>query len=394
MSLQFSMPKLRAGIAALVGLGLVAGGLGSGTAYIFLLLLASEAIFPLASVATVAGLSALGLGLGLFLTWHGLQAWRRDADTSFRPPPVVGLALVFVVAVAAGQGVLSSGFAARLLFPPLHVLAGALPALTVLAFVGRRLGQAARRREIIGLVACGILLGGTGSIVVVGLAGLALVFFLSILVAMTPGGLETLQSLALNLQDPAWWENPENILSLVFTPAGLAGILLLVVVVGPLVEELLKPVGVLLIPRRPGRAEAFLWGLAGASGFALTEGMFNSAVDLNAWLPVVLMRVGASLVHCLTGGLVGLGWYSLRTARRPWRAGGLYLLAVILHGVWNMVTLGLGGVAFGGALLGEATVNLGIALLLGALGLLIVACAVALVGLVRWLQADLPERKT
>ncbi len=388
MSLSPSV-KLRAGIAIVGGVGLAAVGLGSGAAYLFLALVVSEATFPLANVTTVASLAALGLGLGLPLAWYGLQAWQRKADGPFHPPRAMGMTIIFAGAVMIGQWVLSSDLAPRLLFPPLHVLAGALPAVIILVFVGRRLGQVVWRREIVGLMACSILIGGLGSIVLVGLAGLALVFFLAVLVALTPGGLETLQSLISSLQDPAWWEHPENVLSFLFTPAGLAGILLLAVVVAPLVEELLKPVGVLFIPRRPRRAEAFLWGLASASGFALTEGMFNSAVDLNAWLPVVLIRVGTSLIHCLAGGMVGLGWYSLRTARRPWQAMGLYLLAVTCHGTWNVIALSIAGLALGEATVGEAMIGLGIASLLAILGLVVVICTIALIGLVRWLRRDL-----
>jgi RsiW-degrading membrane proteinase PrsW (M82 family) len=204
-----------------------------------------------------------------------------------------------------------------------------------------------------------------------------------------PGGLELLQSLTYRLQDPAWLQDPNNVMSLILNPIGLAGMLLLVAIVGPLVEELLKPVGLLFIPRRPGRAEAFLGGLAGASGFALAEGMFNSAANLEAWLFVVLMRVGTSLMHCLAGGLVGLGWHYLRTARRPWQAVGLYLSAAALHGVWNTAALGIGGLAFGAQLWGEAIANLSVVLLFGVIGMLALIYAVLLFGLTRWLQADL-----
>jgi hypothetical protein len=287
--------------------------------------------------------------------------------------------------------VLSFDFAPRLLFPPFHVLAGALPATIVFVFVGRRLGRATGQRQIVGQVASGVVIGGPAAIVLVGLAALALAVALSLVVAMTPGGADTLQSLLSNLQDPAWLQDPDNLFSLIFTPAGLAGAFLLLVVVSPLVEELLKPIGVLLISRRPGQAEAFLWGLAGASGFAMTEGLLNSAVDLDAWLPVVLMRVGTSLMHCLAGGLVGLGWYFLRTARRPWWAVGSYLAAVTLHGAWNALTLGIAGLSLASPTIGEVFAGLGSMLLLGALGLLIVVCIVALAWLVRWLQTGLPD---
>ena len=256
MSAWPSISHLRAGIALLGGLGLVAGGLASGVAYLFLALMGSEVLFPLSSVAAVASLMALGLGLGFPLLWHGLQAWRGTPGSAFRPPHALVLVLVFVGAVATGQGVLSAGMAPRLLFPPWNVLAGALPAMIVLAFVGRRLGQAVRRREIVGLMTSGVVIGGLASILLVGLIALVLIFFMVVLVALMPGGLEALQSLTSRLQDPAWLQEPNNLMPLIFTPAALGGILLLVGVVGPLVEELFKPVGLLFIPRRPGRAEA------------------------------------------------------------------------------------------------------------------------------------------
>ena len=391
MSSGSTTSRLLGALVTLAGLSLVAGGLGSGAAYLFLALWASEATFPLTGVTGVVSLATLGLGLGGLLVWHGLRAWRGEPDALFRPPHPGGLAVVFVGAVGIGQGILSFGLTPRLLFPPFHVLAGMLPALIILAFVGRRLDRVARQREVVSQVTSGILLGGPGAIVLVGLAGLALAFLLAALVALTPEGLDTLRWLIFSLRDPVWWEDPNNLSSLIFTPLGLVGVFLLTVIISPLIEELLKPVGILLIRRRPGQAEAFLWGLAGASGFAVAEGMFNSAVNLDAWLPVVLMRIGTSQVHCLTGGLVGLGWYFLRTAGRPWRAIGLYLAAVALHGTWNAVALGIGGLSFASPGVGEAMASLGIVLLLGVLGLLILVCIVALVLLVRWLQTDLPD---
>lgn len=372
-----------------MGLTLAAAGFLGGVAYLILASRASETASSLEAVTAVASLAALGLGVGGLMIRHGLRVWRGEPDAPFHPPRARGLALIFVVAVVGGQAVLSSGFVLRLFFPPLHVLAGTLPAVIVLALVGRKLGRAARQREIVSLVIGGILIGGPGAIVLVGLAGLTLIVVLAVLVAMTPGGLDALQSLALDFQDPAWLDDPHKLLSLLLTPVGLVGAFLLVVVISPLIEELLKPVGVLFIRRAPGRAEAFLWGLAGASGFALAEGMFNSAVELDAWQPVVLMRIGTSLMHCLAGGLMGLGWYSVRTTRRPWRAAGLYLLSASLHGTWNAITLAIGGLSFASPTIGAAA-SLGAGLLLGTLGLLIVVCAVALALLVRWLQAALP----
>ncbi len=371
-------------IALLGGAALVMIGLVSGAAYLLLALLLSAALAPLSSMVSLASLAALCLGLGGLLLWHGWRAVRRVPDAPFCPPRLWAWLILLAVALGLGQAVLSYSLAPRLAFPPFHVLAGALPAVSVLAWVGRRLGRASRQRVVVGQVSSGITIAGPAAIVLVGLAALALVLALSLLVAMMPGGQQALQSLARQIQDP------DNLLSLALTPAGLAGAFLLLVVISPLVEELLKPIGLLLVRRRPGQAEAFLLGLAGAAGFAALEGVLNSTIDLDAWLSVALMRIGTSLMHCLAGGLVGLGWHALRSARRPWRAVGLYLSAVALHAVWNSIALGIAALSLASPTLGAAMASLGGALLLGALGLLIVACIVALALLVRWLQANLP----
>jgi len=378
----------RAGAAMIGGLGLMAGGLGSAAAYLFLILLAPESRAPLASVTSVASLAVLGLGLGLPLFWHGLRAWQGHRDTPFAPPRAAVLALIYLAAVGIGQGVLSFQLSPRLLFPPFHVLAGALPPLIVLAFVGRRLGQATRRREVIGQMASGVVIGGAGAIVLVGLAAVGVALALGALLALTPGGLQSMQSLLEQLQQPGWGQTPDDLLSLLFTPPGMVGLLLVVVIIGPLVEELFKPAGMLFIRRRPGKAAAFLWGVAGAAAFAAAEGMLNGSVSLEAWLIVIVMRIGTALIHCLGGGLVGLGWYALRTSRQPWRALGLYLAAATLHGTWNLVTLGISGTALGLEALGETVVGLGMLSLIGVLAMLFLASVAGLGWLVHWLAAD------
>ena len=46
-------------------------------------------------------------------------------------------------------------------------------------------------------------------------------------------------------------------------------------------------------------------------------------------------------MHCLGGGLMGLGWYYLLTTRRPWRLLGTYVASVSLHSLWNVAASGM-----------------------------------------------------
>jgi hypothetical protein len=164
----------------------------------------------------------------------------------------------------------------------------------------------------------------------------------SFIIVFTPGGAERLMELSANLQDPAWVENTENLAQLILSPAALTVILLLFVILAPLIEEFLKALGVLLLGYRlRGRAEALLWGVACGAGFALTESLFNGSIALEGWGPVMLMRWGASLMHCVASGMMGLGWHDTLVSRRPWRLLAAYAASTGIHALWNAAAVGV-----------------------------------------------------
>jgi RsiW-degrading membrane proteinase PrsW (M82 family) len=103
----------------------------------------------------------------------------------------------------------------------------------------------------------------------------------------------------------------------------------------PIVEELLKPIGViLLLGRRPVPMAAFLGGVMGGLGFAITETLSNLATINDPWFVLVLARMGTLAMHGLTAGIAGWGWGQL-AGRRPLRFFGAFASAVFLHGLWN-----------------------------------------------------------
>ena len=121
-----------------------------------------------------------------------------------------------------------------------------------------------------------------------------------------------------------------------------APLAILFVVIVPLLEELIKPLGVMLTSyRRPSPAQVFLWGLANGAGFALVENVFNTLFALNVWGVVMVMRVGATMMHCLGSSLVALGWQNMLTTRRPWNFFCMYGLSVTLHAAWNATAVGV-----------------------------------------------------
>ena len=66
--------------------------------------------------------------------------------------------------------------------------------------------------------------------------------------------------------------------------------------------------------------------------------MLNTAGGLDLWAPIVLLRVGATLLHCFTGALMGLAWYFALNGRRWGKVLGLYAASVGIHGLWNALS--------------------------------------------------------
>jgi len=133
--------------------------------------------------------------------------------------------------------------------------------------------------------------------------------------------------------------------------SSLMGWLLLIVAgIMPLVEELFKTLGVWLLKvRNPDPAESFWVGLLCGGGFALFEGLLSvsslqsSSIEFAEWAGLILGRFGGSLLHILTGGIIGL---AIGKFWQDHKFGPLllaYLAAWLLHGAWNALAI-FGGV--------------------------------------------------
>ncbi|HEX7733938.1 MAG TPA: PrsW family glutamic-type intramembrane protease [Ktedonobacteraceae bacterium] len=126
-------------------------------------------------------------------------------------------------------------------------------------------------------------------------------------------------------------------------PPGLYVLLLmLVAVIAPLVEEMVKPLAVVvLIGRVRSKAEAFVLGLACGIGFNLVETTGYISSGYNNWLGVALERSGAGLLHGFGAAMVALSWYYLTHKeegtwlRRLLLASGCATYAVLQHALWN-----------------------------------------------------------
>lgn len=381
---------------AMAGFGIAFAGLLAGALYFVPSLIRGGEIDLLRSTVA-ASFVVLGLGLGLPLAWQGLNSLRGVPSRLFCPRRAWVLVAIFVVVVILGHVVLVFDLLPALTFPPFYILGAVLPPLFILAFVGRSLAEGGIRwREVVLQLASGAFLTTLGAFGLEAVLGLLLMVVVLTLAALTPGGAAWLRELLTYLQDPRWLQSLENLYDLLLSPPILIVLGLMVLVIVPLVEEMLKSLGVVMMSyRRPGKAQSFLWGLAGGAGFALAEALFSGAASLETWAGVAIMRVGATAMHCLGGGLMGLGWYYLFATRRPWRLLGAYVASVSLHSLWNaaaygMVVVSLSATSPATGEVGLALVGVVILALLAFLSLLALFILFILFYLTRWLRVQMP----
>lgn len=315
----------------LVGLFLLLLGLGFLGGYLILPLLYGGVDLLEVSLA-LASSAVLSLGFGSALTYQGLGALLGRPSRRFVPPPARLMALGFFLALASGEIVLlfSPPHLASLLFPPFHLLASALPAGAVVAFVGRRVASDSTWRAITlqashGAILSPLLAFGLELLILLLLVGgVLLVFRLDRVVGLD------------------WLEDPANLSRLILSPPVLivGGAIFMIVV--PFLEEFIKSLGVPLLGLGlQKRGDAFLWGVTCGAGFSALEGLINGGVALEGWWLVMLFRWGATLMHALASGLMGLGWYGFLARGRRWQLLGAYGASVGVHALWNGAAMAL-----------------------------------------------------
>jgi len=332
-----------------------------------------------AETLPLAGLLALSLAFGVPLVLHGWAGWRGRSSRPFNPSRVWLLWLLLLLLIGLGAAVGARSLAPALLLPPIHVLAMALPPLIILWAVGGALrGAGGSWREVLASAAGGGSLGFGVAFVGEVLVGIAFVVLATAVALAVPGGTEWAEALAERLHDPAWQQDMTNVLELLLSPVVVVSALVLFSIPVPLIEEAAKTLAAGLVARwiKPGPPRAFLWGVAGGAGFALVENLLGGALGgAEGWAVGAVSRLGATVMHCLTGGLVGWGWGQLWTARRPLRLLGCYAAAVTIHGVWNGLAVGASFLSASALVyeqdaLGLPLVGLGMLALVGTLGLL------------------------
>ena len=120
----------------------------------------------------------------------------------------------------------------------------------------------------------------------------------------------------------------------------------------PIIEEALKTMVVWpWLFRRSSSAQALMGGIIGGSGYALFEAIFLSQQSAS-WLPIMVGRAGATMMHAFTAGLASWGLAEGFVQKRWKRMIMSYLIAVTFHGLWNFSAV---AVAFSDNLIAQNT---------------------------------------
>lgn len=282
-----------------------------------------------ASIILLLTFAMAGLGGGGFCMYHSIRSlFLKKPSRAIWLPSFWVFLLCYLVTLALGFWSHSQGLdiSSPALTGLLIYLGGIFPALTIMALGIRRLRSSKRdqwptswRRLTLALV--------SGATLSVGLAGLLELLFELVLIGAQNA------DITRYITDPNAGNPPSSVGAI---------LLILLAVVAPLVEEMVKPLAVIiLIGRVRSKAEAFALGLACGIGFNLVETVGYISQTYNDWLNVALLRSGAGLLHGFGAAMVALGWYYLTHkeegtwARRGWLAAGCAGYAVLQHALWN-----------------------------------------------------------
>lgn len=217
--------------------------------------------------------------------------------------------------------------------------------------------------------------------VVLGVAGILVLVFAAVL---SPGVRELLQLLIQAATNTGQLSDTQFLSSIAFRPWVILTVLLVLGLAIPLIEELLKPIGVWLMLRlKPTQAQAFVGGVLGGAGFGLIESLFSLPNEM-AWSTTVTGRIGTVGLHAFTAGLGGWALAVIFTQRHVRRGLLLFTGGVLLHGLWNISLI----LSLYGALLSDLSHGWALAATLG--GMLIGASALTVLGLAAACFAGIP----
>ena len=300
----------------------------------------TTAMFMLAGLITTIGILNIPSVVLAVRSLSGKQFEPAIKTNSFR---MASLGLISLpVWLLVGQSITRTTLAAWLL-PWINILALLIPIWWLVEFGRRQLPSGSPQRSW-GLIS--VSLGLTPLITLLAELIVSIIVLLAVFTALSsdPLWMDKFNQLIIQFNqselDSQFFESFYK--ELLASPLVISAIFLTVGLIMPLMEELLKPLGLWALRKRLlTPAEGFSGGLICGAGFALVESATMIAQNGGGsdWGQMVLLRIGTSLLHMTASGFVGWGLASAWNQKKYGRTLFAFLAATGVHCLWNSLAL-------------------------------------------------------
>ncbi|SRR6266498_2285168 len=307
------------------------------------LLAGKEAHAQQTILCAVSGFEALVLLIAAFIS---IQRYRQQPftqlDFSFNIAPwqIMLSLLVLAIVVFLGYQFGEKSSFNWLFLPVLTIPAVALPIFVLLGLGIRGIPLGARWQSW-GAFGIAMTLAPFLLIILEVLALFVIVIFAVAFILSQPRLVSDIEHLSRQIQilGPQS-EALQNLLLPYLTKPGVMIIsLVYIAALVPMIEELIKPLGVWLFAKQlTSAAQGFAFGALSGAAYALIETLGVSG-QTEGWATLLLSRIGTGILHITTSALMGAAIVYAVRERYYLRLLLTYLLAISMHGLWNALAV-------------------------------------------------------
>jgi len=260
-------------------------------------------------------------------------------EIPFHRVPTSAIAAIWVV-FALSTVILAEVGSMAPLSIPLNLATLVLPVWVFIRIGLRGLDAGSNERRwgtfTVGLTLVPILIG-IAEVIVILIAGTGIILW----VVLNPQLINSLESLSMRLM---YSSNPDTITRIlapyIFNPTMMVAVLVFFSLLIPIIEELIKPLGVWLSPNKTiSPSQGFALGVLGGAAYALVESLGVSPGFSGTGNLLSIIRAGTDLLHITTAGLMGWALVSAWRERKYIQLGITYLVVILIHGLWNAMAL-------------------------------------------------------
>lgn len=305
-------------------------------------LMHSEAVQVLI-LAVMFGMDGLFLIPGLWFLYRKVTDHpepERESRLPFSFWQIPFVLAIWAGALWAGQWASGAPDPAWVLMPLFIPLAVIPPIWLVLSLAARGYGFRPRWRGW-AVMTIGSTLGPFIIMLVEIFAILAVILAVVLFVVVQPELNRQLQQLSSQMEGASTQEEILSLLAPLLThPAFVGGLLFMVSLVIPMIEEMLKPLAVWLFSKQLTTArDGFVLGAVSGAAYALFETGSLGAGAGSDWLIILGARGGTSLLHIVTSAMMGAAIVGAVRERKVLRLAGIYAASIFLHGLWNAFSI-------------------------------------------------------